>query len=103
VPKDDWRTRNEDFSGDRLARNLKLAEALKPIAARHDTSVAAVAIAWVLSWKGVTGAIVGARSPAQIDGWLDAATLVLTGEDLGEIAAAIKATGAGSGPLSPAG
>jgi aryl-alcohol dehydrogenase-like predicted oxidoreductase len=103
LPKDDWRRRDPNFSGDTLARNLKLAEALGPIAKRHNTSVAAVAVAWTLAWPGVTGAIVGARSPAQIDGWLDAATLELTGEDLAEIAAAIKATGAGSGPLSPAG
>jgi aryl-alcohol dehydrogenase-like predicted oxidoreductase len=103
LPKDDWRTRNEDFSGEKLARNLKLADALKPIAARHDTTVAAVAIAWVLAWPSVTGAIVGARSPAQIDGWIDAAALELTREDLAEIAAAIKATGVGSGPVSPAG
>ncbi|MER9846949.1 aldo/keto reductase [Mesorhizobium sp. M0106] len=69
------------------------------MAERHSTSVAAVAIAWTLAWPGVTGAIVGARSPAQVDGWLDAARLELTGRDLAEIAAAIEATGAGSGPL----
>jgi aryl-alcohol dehydrogenase-like predicted oxidoreductase len=40
--------------------------------------VSAVAIAWTLTWPGVTGAIVGARSPSQVDGWLGAATLTLT-------------------------
>ena len=101
LPKDDWRSRDEQFSGDRLICNLKLAEALKPVAARHGTSVAAVALAWTLAWPGVSGAIVGARSPEQVDGWLDAATLELNGADLAEIAAAIKATGAGAGPASP--
>jgi aryl-alcohol dehydrogenase-like predicted oxidoreductase len=76
---------------------------LRPIADRHHTSVAAVAVAWTLAWPGVTGAIVGARSPAQVDGWLSAAALDLTGTDRAEIKAAIAATGAGSGPLSPAG
>lgn len=102
LPQDDWRSRNPEFSGDRLRRNLALADALKPIAARHGTSVASVAVAWTLAWPGVTGAIVGARSPAQVDGWLDAAALDLTDADLAEIAAAITATGAGTGPLSPA-
>jgi aryl-alcohol dehydrogenase-like predicted oxidoreductase len=103
LPKDDWRSRDAEFSGEKLARNLKFADALKPIAERHGTSVAAVAIVWTLAWPGVTGAIVGARSPAQVDGWLDAASLELTGQDLAEIAAAIEATGAGSGPLQPEG
>lgn len=101
LPKDDWRSRNEEFSGEKLTRNLEFANALVPIADRHSTSVAAVAIAWTLAWPGVTGAIVGARSPAQVDGWLDAASLELTGQDLAEIAAAIEASGAGSGPLQP--
>jgi aryl-alcohol dehydrogenase-like predicted oxidoreductase len=103
LPKDDWRSRNAEYSGEKLDRNLKLADALRPIADRHHTSVAAVAVAWTLAWPGVTGAIVGARSPAQVDGWLDAATLDLTNTDRAEIKAAIAATGAGSGPLSPAG
>jgi aryl-alcohol dehydrogenase-like predicted oxidoreductase len=60
-----------------------------------------VAVAWTLAWPGVTGAIVGARSPEQVDGWLPAATLALTPADLDEIAAAIEATGAGTGPARP--
>ncbi|CAN7635907.1 aldo/keto reductase [Mesorhizobium sp. LjNodule214] len=101
LPKDDWRSRNEEFTGEKLTRNLAFADALVPIADRHSTSVAAVAIAWTLAWPGVTGAIVGARSPAQVDGWLDATSLDLTGQDLAGIAAAIEATSAGSGPLQP--
>ncbi|MGK9235110.1 aldo/keto reductase [Inquilinus limosus] len=101
LPQDDWRSRSPHFTGEGLARNLALAEALRPIAARHGTSVAAVAVAWTLAWPAVTGAIVGARSPAQVDGWLDAATLELTAEDLDEIAAAIEQTGAGTGPVRP--
>ncbi|QBR72972.1 aldo/keto reductase [Beijerinckiaceae bacterium] len=101
LPKDDWRSRNANYSGPKLESNLKLADALKPIAERHETTVAAVAVAWTLAWPGVTGAIVGARSPVQVDGWLDAARLELTQEDLAEIANAIKTTGAGTGPVSP--
>jgi len=101
LPKDDWRSRGDEFTGDKLVRNLGLADAFKPIAERHGTSVAAVAVAWALAWPGVTGAIVGARNPAQVDGWIDAAALTLTSKDMADIAAAIDTTGAGGGPLSP--
>jgi len=60
-----------------------------------------VAVAWTLAWPAVTAAIVGARSPAQVDGWLDAAALRLSPEDLQEIADTIAATGAGRGPIHP--
>ena len=98
---DDWRSRSPDFTGQGLRRNLALADALRPIAERHGATVAAVAVAWTLAWPGVTGAIVGARSPAQVDGWIGAAALALTDADLDEIAGAIKRTGAGTGPLRP--
>jgi aryl-alcohol dehydrogenase-like predicted oxidoreductase len=63
--------------------------------------VSAVAIAWTLAWRGVTGAIVGARSSEQVDGWIGAATLELTLDDLDEIARAVAHTGAGAGPALP--
>ena len=96
----DWRSRNPDFVGDGLRQNLALAHSLEPVAKRHETTVGAVAVAWTLGWPGVTAAIVGARSPAQVDGWFDAATLELT-KDFAEIAAAIAESGAGAGPRSP--
>jgi aryl-alcohol dehydrogenase-like predicted oxidoreductase len=101
LPADDWRSRNANFQGEALAKNLALAEALRPIADKHATSVAAVAIAWTLAFPAVTGAIVGARSPAQVDGWLDAARLDLDRADLVAIGAAIATTGAGAGPTLP--
>jgi aryl-alcohol dehydrogenase-like predicted oxidoreductase len=61
-----------------------------------------VAVAWTLAFPAVTGAIVGGRSPEQVDGWLPAATLELKDDDLADIAAAIRATGAGTGPAAPA-
>lgn len=96
---DDWRRRSPEFQNPNLARNLALRDALRPIAKRHGTSVSAVAIAWVLSQPGVTGAIVGARSPEQVDGWIPAANLVLAASDLDEISQSIGRTHAGSGLL----
>jgi aryl-alcohol dehydrogenase-like predicted oxidoreductase len=101
LPSDDWRQRAEEFQEPRLGRNLALRDALRPIAKRHGATVSAIAVAWTLAWPGVSGAIVGARSPAQIDGWIDAARLTLTPADLAEIAEAIKSTAAGTGPQQP--
>lgn len=99
---DDWRPRSANFQTPKLERNLRLRDALIPVARRHNTTVSSVAIAWTLAWSGVTGAIVGARSAKQVDGWIDAARLILTGTDLDEIASAIERTGAGQGPTRPA-
>ena len=98
---DDWRRRASEFQAPNLDRNLALRDALRPVARRHGVSVSAVAIGWTLAWTGVTGAIVGARSAEQVDGWIGAASLDLSGADLDEIAAALTRTGAGAGPLRP--
>jgi aryl-alcohol dehydrogenase-like predicted oxidoreductase len=101
LEKNDWRSRSADFSGDGLKRNLRLADALRPVAERHGTSVAAVAVAWTLAFPGVTAAIVGARSAKQVDGWMDAAALTLAPNDMKDIALAIERSGAGEGPVQP--
>jgi aryl-alcohol dehydrogenase-like predicted oxidoreductase len=101
LPANDWRSRNAEFTAPALQRNLALVDALRPIAERYGTNIASVAIAWTLAWPGVTGAIVGARQPKQVDGWLDAAKLELTVEDMDDIAEAIAASGAGAGPSGP--
>jgi aryl-alcohol dehydrogenase-like predicted oxidoreductase len=101
LPANDWRSRNRDFKGEALRRNLALAETMRRIADQHRTTVSAVAVAWTLAWPGVTGAIVGARKPVQVDGWVDAAILELSSADMGAIAASIEQNGVGSGPARP--
>jgi aryl-alcohol dehydrogenase-like predicted oxidoreductase len=99
--KDDWRRASVQYQQPNLGRNLALRDALRPIANRYDTSVSSVAVAWVLKWPGVTGAIVGARKPEQIDDWIRAASINLTQRDLEEIKSALGRTDAGSGPIEP--
>ena len=98
---DDWRRQAPDFQQPRLRRNLALRDALGVIAERYHVSVSAIAIAWVLAWPGVTGAIAGARSAKQVDGWIDGAAVPLTRSDLDEIASAIRRTRAGVGLAHP--
>jgi aryl-alcohol dehydrogenase-like predicted oxidoreductase len=97
LPAGDWRRDSDDFRQPRLAANLELARRLEPVAERHGVPVAAVAVAWVLATDGVTGAIVGARRPSQVDGWLPAGDLRLTTDDLAELRAAVAAAGGGRG------
>ena len=84
-PDDDWRRRSPDFQEPRLSRNLALQDLLGRVGARHGTTAAAVSVAWTLLHPAVTGAIVGARSAEQVDGFVAAADLALTNEDVGEI------------------
>src|SRR6266849_4609183 len=77
LAEDDWRRRAADFQPPNLRRNLRLRDALRSIAERRGTSVSAIAIACTLAWPGVTGAIVGARTPKQVDGWIGAASIAL--------------------------
>jgi aryl-alcohol dehydrogenase-like predicted oxidoreductase len=98
---DDWRRRAPEFQSPRLERNLGLRDALRGVAERLGVTVSALAVAWTLVWTGVTGAIVGARSAEQVDGWIAAASLRLGPADLDDIAAAVTKSGAGAGPLRP--
>ena len=97
LPANDWRQHARWFQEPALTQALALRDALRPIARRHDTTVSAVAVAWAANYPGVTAAIVGARTAAQVDGWIAAATLDLTPADHADISAAVKRTGAGTG------
>jgi len=101
LPDDDWRARDDEFREPNLSRNLTLRDLLRPIAERLGATVETVAVRWVLEWEGVTGAIVGARSPEQVDGWIGAASLDLSEKDLDDIATAIVASQAGRGRERP--
>jgi len=100
LPADDWRRRSPHFTT-KLEASRTVASALARVAERHGVSAAAAAVAWTLAWPGVTGAIVGARNAAQVDGWVAAAGLELTAADLDDVAAAIADGGAGRGPGRP--
>jgi aryl-alcohol dehydrogenase-like predicted oxidoreductase len=91
LPASDWRSRNPEFQEPKLSANLALVERLEAVAVRHGVSPGEVAIAWVLSNSAVTGAIVGARSPYQVDGWVDAAELRLSAGELAEIEGGVLA------------
>jgi aryl-alcohol dehydrogenase-like predicted oxidoreductase len=98
LPADDMRRRRPEFAEPWLSRNLALVERLRVIAGELERSVAELAIAWALAQDGVTGAIVGARRPDQLDGWLGAGSLQLAEDQLRAIDDAIAETGTGTAP-----
>jgi aryl-alcohol dehydrogenase-like predicted oxidoreductase len=90
LPEDDWRRRDLQFREPRLSRNLELVEKLNEIAFMHNITPGAVAIAWTLRHPGVTGAIVGARRPEQVDGNIPAAEFRLTDSEAAELEEFLK-------------
>jgi aryl-alcohol dehydrogenase-like predicted oxidoreductase len=83
LAEDDWRKNDREFREPLLSRNLALVERMGAIAARHGTSIGAVAVAWTLANSAVDGAIAGFRRADQVDDVVDAANLEL---DPGELA-----------------
>jgi aryl-alcohol dehydrogenase-like predicted oxidoreductase len=95
LPSDDMRLGRPEFTEPSLSRNLALVERLRVIADELGCAVAELAIAWTLAQEGVTGAIVGARRPGQLDRWIGAGGRELSDEVRQAIDDAIAAT---SGP-----
>jgi len=88
LPPNDWRSRGPEFAEPNLTRNLRIADVLRGIGKRHGCSPGEVAITWTLRHPAVTAAIVGGRNAAQVDGFVGAAGLTLTTEDLSAIESA---------------
>lgn len=88
MAEDDWRKTDARFTEPQLSRHLALADRLRTVADRHDTTPGAVAVAWTLRNPAVDGAITGFRRPSQVDPILVAANLELTEQDIADIESA---------------
>ncbi|MDQ3877093.1 MAG: aldo/keto reductase [Actinomycetota bacterium] len=87
LPADDWRRDAPAFNEPLLSRNLELVDRLQEIAGRVGCSLPELAVAWTLTVEGVSAAIVGAKSPEQVGGWIDAPEIELDEAVLQEIEA----------------
>ncbi len=63
-------------------RAFRCVDLMRPIAERHQVSIAQVALAWVLSKPWVSSVIIGARTMAQLEDNLAATRLELAAEEL---------------------
>jgi aryl-alcohol dehydrogenase-like predicted oxidoreductase len=61
-------------------RAWRVVDAIRPIAAAHEVSVAAIALAWLLHQDAVTSVIIGAKRRDQLTENLRAPDVVLTAE-----------------------
>jgi aryl-alcohol dehydrogenase-like predicted oxidoreductase len=82
---EDWRRNLPNFQEPGLSRSLRLVEFLREIGRRHARSPGEVAIAWTLHNPAVTGAIVGVRSPKQVEGVIGSLEFRLTQAEVDEI------------------
>jgi aryl-alcohol dehydrogenase-like predicted oxidoreductase len=84
-PPDDFRRNAKNYQEPLLSRNLAVADFLKEIGARHNVSAGVIAIAWTLTNRAVTAAIVGGRTPQQVEGVFPASGFHLSPEEKSEI------------------
>lgn len=85
LPESDWRSTDKRFRDPQLTYALRIVEQLRAIGDRHGRTPGEVAVAWVLANPAVTAAIVGGRSPQQVEETSRAADLRLTQAELDEI------------------
>ncbi|WP_211470199.1 aldo/keto reductase [Collimonas humicola] len=87
----DFRSRSPRFSGDNLAHNLSLLDALRTIADSKQATVAQIAIAWVMSRGSDIVPLVGARRRDRLAESLGASNVQLSADDLARIETALPA------------
>jgi aryl-alcohol dehydrogenase-like predicted oxidoreductase len=73
-------------------QGFRVLSALDAVAERHETTVAAVALAWLMAKPVISAPIIGANTPQQLAGLLPATELVLSAEDLSLLDAASAGT-----------
>ncbi len=73
---DDMRRQDPRFWGERFLRIASVASTLQAIATKVSVPTSALAVGWVLQRPGITAAVVGAKTPAQVEANVRAAALV---------------------------
>jgi aryl-alcohol dehydrogenase-like predicted oxidoreductase len=86
---DDTRSVLPSLNGENLKHNLSLVETLRAIADTKGTTIAQIAIAWVLSRGQDIVPLIGSRRRAQLTESLEALQIALTGDDLTQIEQAV--------------
>ena len=85
--KNDRRSRAvyDNFYGDKLLKNLRIVDVMRPIAEAHGVTVSAVAVRWILDHLPGSVVIAGMKSPAQAEGNALALTFSLTAEEVASL------------------
>jgi len=72
------RTVYDNFYGDKLQKNLRIVDAMRPIAKAHGVPLASVAVRWILDELSQSVVITGVKSPQQAEDNALAMTFALT-------------------------
>lgn len=81
---EDNRAKNKLFQGENFERAQQALDKLRPIADRHNCTLAQLAIAWLIA-QPLTNAITGARYPKQATANAQAAEVKLSAAEVAEI------------------
>lgn len=84
-PENDIRHGNPDFSGERFANIVKKVNDLKPLADKHDATIAQLVLAWYMNNPDITVVIPGAKKPEQVQSNAKAMNISLSDEEYAQI------------------
>ena len=87
----DYRAHLPRFSGDNLAHNQRLADALRRLASERGATPAQLAIAWVRARKPYLIPTIGMRTRQQLDDALGALSITLTPAEIARLEDAVPA------------
>jgi aryl-alcohol dehydrogenase-like predicted oxidoreductase len=84
-PPDDERSRFPHFQGEEFAHDLAIADRLNDMALEKGLTLVQLAIAWVLRLPVVTCALVGAKTPQQVEEFAGAVGVTFSADELSRI------------------
>lgn len=85
IPRESRGYGNDRMHGYANERGYAIIDALANIADAHQTSIAQIAVAWLLANPTITSTIIGANDVAQLSTTLPAAEVVLTPEEKAQL------------------
>jgi len=91
--RDDFRAANPRFTAEAAEQNAELLEPIRSVADRHGSTLAQVALAWVLAQGPHVVPIPGTKRTKYVEENSAAAEIVLTAEDMAELDALPAAVG----------
>ncbi|MFC9325568.1 aldo/keto reductase [Kitasatospora sp. NPDC057015] len=83
--EDDFRSEMPRFAAQSLAANARLVDVVRSVGERHDATPAQVALAWLLAQGEYVIPIPGTKTARYLEQNVEAAELVLSPEELGEL------------------
>lgn len=84
-PENDIRHGNPDFTGERFEKIVEKVNNLKPLADKHEITIAQLVLAWYIKNPDVTVVIPGAKRPEQVQSNAKALNVSLSDEEYAQI------------------